>query len=253
MSKLQEGNCALEANEQRQLPIYRTHTNGELEEVSMIKRFDKVDGSYVEKLYGQDRYGYSKSDTIDFYDLVELAKEGISRGSVVLIYDFEKGKVYTPFEKQNNIVYGDPVYVEKFIYFLQCDYNKKRISLYRYLPEKILEKVAELNLDDLNPYNLHIVGNPLYIISQEAGEGFRCYYPTEFFFPLKHNESVIFIEDGKVYIEAWIEEGWDDENNCATDDYKYYDKIIVKDFAGNKISEEVGCLNKGPDGNWWIS
>ena len=120
-------------------------------------------------------------------------------------------------------------------------------------PEKILEKVAELNLDDLNPYNLHIVGNPLYIISQEAGEGFRCYYPTEFFFPLKHNESVIFIEDGKVYIEAWIEEGWDDENNCATDDYKYYDKIIVKDFAGNKISEEVGCLNKGPDGNWWIS
>lgn len=99
----------------------------------MIKRFDKVDGSYVEKLYGQDRYGYSKSDTIDFYDLVELAKEGISRGSVVLIYDFEKGKVYTPFEKQNNIVYGDPVYVEKFIYFLQCDYNKKRISLYRYL------------------------------------------------------------------------------------------------------------------------
>ena len=89
----------------------------------MIKRFDKVDGSYVEKIYGQDRYGYSKSDTIDFYDLVELAKEGISRGSVVLIYDFEKGKVYTPFEKQNNIVYGDPVYVEKFIYFLQCDYN----------------------------------------------------------------------------------------------------------------------------------
>ena len=66
MSKLQEGNCALEANEQRQLPIYRTHTNGELEEVSMIKRFDKVDGSYVEKIYGQDRYGYSKSDTIAY-------------------------------------------------------------------------------------------------------------------------------------------------------------------------------------------
>lgn len=134
MSKLQEGNCALEANEQRQLPIYRTHTNGELEEVSMIKRFDKVDGSYVEKLYGQDRYGYSKSDTIDFYDLVELAKEGISRGSVVLIYDFEKGKVYTPFEKQNNIVYGDPVYVEKFIYFCSVIITRKEflyIAIYQ--------------------------------------------------------------------------------------------------------------------------
>ena len=201
----------------------------------MIKRLIKLMVSYVEKYMGKIDMAIPR--VIRQISMIQSSqqKEGISRGSVVLIYDFEKGKVYTPFEKQNNIVYGDPVYVEKFIYFLQCDYNKKRISLYRYLPEKILEKVAELNLDDLNPYNLHIVGNPLYIISQEAGEGFRCYYPTEFFFPLKHNESVIFIEDGKVYIEAWIEEGWDDENNCATDDYKYYDKIIVKDFAGNKI------------------
>ena len=94
----------------------------------MIKRFDKVDGSYVEKIYGQDRYGYSKSDTIDFYDLVELAKEGISRGSVVLIYDFEKGKVYTPFEKQNNIVYGDVIITRKeflYIAIYQRKYWKK--------------------------------------------------------------------------------------------------------------------------------
>ena len=100
----------------------------------MIKRFDKVDGSYVEKLYGQDRYGYSKSDTIDFYDLVELAKEGISRGSVVLIYDFEKGKVYTPFEKQNNIVYGDPVYVKNSYIFCSVIITRKEflyIAIYQ--------------------------------------------------------------------------------------------------------------------------
>ena len=36
------------------------------------------------------------------------------------------------------------------------------------------------------------------------------------------NESVALIDNGKVYIDAWIEEGWDDENDCATDDYKYY-------------------------------
>ena len=152
----------------------------------MIKRFDKVDGSYVEKLYGQDRYGYSKSDTIDFYDLVELAKEGISRGSVVLIYDFEKGKVYTPFEKQNNIVYGDPVYVEKIhIFFCSVIITRKEFLYIAILPEKILEKVAELNLDDLNPYNLHIVGNPLYIISQEDGEGFSMLLSNGNFLPIK--------------------------------------------------------------------
>jgi hypothetical protein len=61
------------------------------------------------------------------------------------------------------------------------------------------------------------------------------------------------IDNGKVYIDAWIEEGWDDENDCATDDYKYYGKVIVKDFQGNVISEEIGSLYQGQDGTWWIA
>lgn len=30
-------------------------------------------------------------------------------------------------------------------------------------------------------------------------------------------------------------------------------KIIIKDFAGNTISEEIGCLNQSENGDWWIS
>ena len=62
------------------------------------------------------------------------------------------------------------------------------------------------------------------------------------------NESVALIDNGKVYIDAWIEEGWDDENDCATDDYKYYGKVIIKDFQGNVISEEIGSLYQGQEG-----
>ena len=64
---------------------------------------------------------------------------------------------------------------------------------------------------------------------------------------------MVFIDDNKVYIEKWVEEGWDDVNDCATNEYKYYHKIIVKDHSGNIISEEIGSLYQAPDGTWWVS
>jgi hypothetical protein len=219
----------------------------------MIKRFNKIEGRCVEKIYGQDRFGYARSDDTDFYDLIEWAKRGGYQGSELLIYDFYTGNVSKPFEKRRNVVYGAPVYAEGFLYFLQGDYDNKKVNLYRYIPEKVLEKVTELNMDEVNLYNLAIIGNPLYIISQASEDGFRCYYPTKISFPLDEQESVILIEDGQIYLEKWVEEGWDEEKDRAADAYRYYNRIVKKDFAGKTISEEIGCLNQSADGTWWIS
>ena len=60
------------------------------------------------------------------------------------------------------------------------------------------------------------------------------------------------IPEDTVYLETWVEEGWDAEKNCATDRYRYYDKLITRDFDGNLLSEEVGSLYQAPDGSWWI-
>ena len=192
----------------------------------MIKKFNRIDGICVEKIYGQDRFGYSRSDFDDLYDLIKWAEQGGYQGSELKFYDFYTGDVYKPFDKKRNVAYGEPVYVESYLYF----------------------KIEEVNL-----YNLKIIGNPLFIISQDNEDGFRCYYPKKFSFPLQEQESVILIEDEKIYLEKWVEEGWDDENDCATDTYQYYNKIIIKDFAGNTISEEIGCLNQSENGDWWIS
>jgi hypothetical protein len=219
----------------------------------MINRFNQIEGRCIEKIYGQDRYGYSRSDFVDLYDLVELCQRGGYQGSELLIYDFGTGSVEKPFEKKRNVAYGNPVFIEGFLYFLQEDFDQKKIYLYKYLPKETLEKVVEFDIDEVNLYNLEIVGTPLYVISQEAGETVQCYYPEKFSLSLHDNESVIFIEDGKIYIEAWIEEGWDDDHNCATDEYRYYNRIIIKDFSGNILSEEVGCLNQAANGEWWIS
>ena len=199
----------------------------------MIKKFDRIEGRCVEKIYGQDRFGYSQSDFEDLYDLIKWAERGGYQGSELQFYDFYTGKVYRPIDKKKNVVYGTPVYV--------------------YMPEKILETVTEFSMEEVNLYNLAIIGNPLFVISQDNEDGFRCYYPERISFSLQEQETVILIEDGKVYLEKWVEEGWDRENDCATDAYQYYHKIIIKDFEGNTISEEIGCLNQSANGDWWIS
>lgn len=217
----------------------------------MVRRFKEVNGKYIEKIYGQDRLAFAMSDNEDLYDLIAWSERGGYQGAVLYFYDFETGDVYRPFEKKRNVVYSRPEFADGYYYFLQGDYDAKTVVLYRYFPDDILAPVVTLPLDDVNLYNLRIVGNPVHIISQN--EALRCYYPEAFSFPLEPNETVCFIEDGRVYIEAWIEEGWDDENDRATDEYNYYHKIVVKDFHGNLISEEIGALGQAADGTWWMS
>ena len=217
----------------------------------MIRKFKSVNGKYIEKIYGQDRLAFAMSDNEDLYDLIAWSERGGYQGAVLYFYDFETGDVYQPFEKKKNVVYSRPEFADGYYYFLQGDYDAKTVVLYRYFPDDLLAPVVTLPLDDVDLYNLRIVGNPVHIISQN--EELRCYYPEAFSFPLEPNETVCFIEDGRVYIEAWIEEGWDDENDRATDEYNYYHKVVVKDFHGKLISEEIGALGQAADGTWWMS
>lgn len=216
-----------------------------------LHRFEVVSGTYVEEISGQSRIGYSMSDSTDFYDMIEWSKKGSYPGSIISFYDYDNGRNYEPFPKQRNVLYGKPVYLKNQFWFLQGDYNKGKITLFRYLPDETPEMITQLPIADVDPYNLQIIGEDVHIISED--DDFICYYPESFRFSKNSNEGVTVIADGKVYLSAWIEEGWDDENNCPTEAYKYYEKVMVRDFQGNVLSEEPGCLHQHVDGTWWIS
>lgn len=218
----------------------------------MIKKFKKVEGRYIEKIYGQDRLAYAMSDTADLYDLEEWAKRGGYPGSVISFYDFKSGNVYTPFPKKRSVMYGTPVFTDGYYFFLQADYSAGMVTLYKYLPGEEPVEAAGFSLDEVSLYNLMITGEKVHVISQNSKE-FRCYYPIKFSFQLEPNETVALITDDKVYIEAWIEEGWDDINNCASEDYRFYNKVIIKDHAGNILSEETGAIFQAADGTYWIA
>ena len=217
-----------------------------------LNRFEVVSGRCIEEISGQSRIGYSMSDTTDFYDMIEWSKKGGYQGSTLSFYDYNNGKVYELFEKQRNVLYGTPVYLKNSFWFLQGDFNSGKITLFKYLPDKVPEQIVQLNIEDVDLYNLRITGeDDIYITSED--DEFVSYYPKSFRFSKSPNESVCMIADGKVYLSAWVEEGWDDENDCETEEYKYYEKVIVRDFEGNMLSETLGSLQQHADGTWWIA
>ena len=217
----------------------------------MINRFKTPKGRLVDRIPGQSRLAWAMSDTEDFYDMPGWACRGGYQGSVLGFYDFETAEIYEPFEKRRNVVYGRPAFYDGFYYFLQGDFNKGVITLYKYLPKEAPEPVTVLKAGETDLYNLQLMGEKIRITSQ--GDLFRCYYPEQIEFCLKPNETVSLVTDEHVYVEAWFEEGWDVVNNCAADDYRYYNKVIIKDHSGNTISEELGILYQAEDGTWWIA
>ena len=216
-----------------------------------LNRFEVVAGRYIEEIPGQSRIGYAMSDTTDFYDMIAWPKKGGYQGSTISFYDYNNGKVYEPFQKQRNVLYGTPVYLKKSFWFLQGDYNSGKITLFKYYPDQIPEMITQLNIEDVDLYNLRIIGEDVYIVSED--DEFVSYYPESFRFSKGVNESVSMIADQKVYLSAWVEEGWDDENDCETEEYNYYEKVVERDFKGNLLSEKLGSLQQHSDGTWWIA
>ena len=111
---------------------------------------------------------------------------------------------------------------------------------------------TEFGMDEVNLYNLTIIGEKVRVISS-CGDKFSCYYPKKLSLTLRNHEAVVLMTEDKIISEEWVEEGLDDENDCATDSYKLYYKVIIRDFDRNNISEEIGSIHQAPDGTYWIS
>lgn len=219
----------------------------------IFKEFSEVKGEYVEEIAGQARFAYSISNSDDLFEIEETVKiVGFYKGNEICFYDYKTSEIYRPFDLKKNIAYGRVIFIDNSFYILQVDFNEGLVNIYKYYPGEILEKITDYKVKDLSTYNLELVGIDLHLISQDS-ETLEIYYPYRKTVKLEVSESALFIDDGKVYINRWIEEGWDDEKDEAGEDYKYYDKLIIKDFDSNIIEERLGSLHQSPDGTWWLA
>lgn len=219
----------------------------------IFREFSEVKGDYIDEIPGQDRFAYGISDMEDLFEIEDIIKhDGSYKGSVIRFYDYQTSKVYLPFEHKKNISYGRVIFIDNSFYILQVDFDEGLANIYKYYPGEILEKITDYKIKDLSTYNLELIGNDLHLISQDS-ERLEIYYPYRKTIKLDGNESALLIDDEKVYINRWIEEGWDDEKDMAGEDYKYYDKLIIKDLDSNILEERLGSLHQSPDGTWWLA
>lgn len=99
-------------------------------------------------------------------------------------------------------------------------------------------------------YNLSLKdGYEFHICS--SYDTFISYYPRKFSINMKPDQSVLYIDKDKIYINQWIEEGL--EGDTITNDYKYYEKLLILDLFGNVISKRKGSLSQYPNGKWYLS
>ncbi len=208
-----------------------------------------VQGLNIEPVPGQSRYGCGMTDFEDFYEIAEYADKKGYQGNQIVFGDYETGELYIPFEKERNIAYGGVEWIEDCFYFLRGDFNKKRISIIQYWPDWGCREYFDIGMIEVQLYNLRIVGTPAHLISQD--EEMRCYYPEQFSIKLSDRESVIQIEDNLIYCSCWEEKGVVEGE--ITEDYKYYEKLIVRNRFGDVVSEEPGALTRMPNGQWWLS
>ena len=196
-----------------------------------INRMAVVQGLNLEPVPGQLRYGCGMTDFEDFYDIAEYVNEKAYLGNQIVFGDYETGAVYTPFEKERNIAYGGVKWIEGYFYFLKADFSKKTVTIMQYRPDWDCKECFSIGMAEVELYNLRIVGTPIHLISQS--EEMRCYYPEQFSIKLSARESVIEIVDNHIYCSCWEEEG---VAECEiTEDYKYYEKLIVRNRFGDVV------------------
>ena len=217
----------------------------------MLKRFKESNGIYIADIAGQVRLAYSLSSNIDFYDLQNWPEQESCPGMILRFFDLHDGNVYQPFESQEGVIYGEPLYAQGCYWFLQAIRPSRKIVLYRYQLSGIPEAITGFSMDAVDTYNFSLMGDKLHVTSQNH-DTFVCYYPERFAFSLGVHETAVFIDDDKVYLENWIEEGWDSENDRPGEDYRFYDEVIVRNFQGDLLSRETGTLYQSRDGSWWI-
>lgn len=105
-----------------------------------------------------------------------------------------------------------------------------------------IEEVELYNLSLEDGYEFHICS---------SSDRFISYYPRKFSIEMEPDQSVLYVDKDRLYINQWIEEGL--EGDAITNDYKYYEKLLVMDLDGNLISERTGSLSLYPNGKWYLS
>ncbi|MDO5734781.1 MAG: hypothetical protein Q4P08_06620 [Eubacteriales bacterium] len=205
-----------------------------------IHEFEVISGSHLAEIPNQARFFYQKSSWESLQQAYEQFQAADYPGNLLRFYDIESMELFSPFELEQAVSYGEPVYQSGKIYVPKADFRRGTVAILEYEFGAASRVFYERDIKDTQLENLYLVADPLCLISQT--ENLCCYYPREFSIALGEEESFRFFNDKEIYLSKWIEEELIKDSEIV--DYKYYEKLIVRDFEGKVLSERAGCLQR---------
>lgn len=189
---------------------------------------------------------YSVSENIDYFEVESMFKSGIKiLGNELSFLFYPNCMIYKPFILEYGVYFDNfsIKYLNKKIYFTKVDFNKSNVFVYEYdVKNNILSIIKIFDLNDISLYNLRFSDNEVMLFSENVDKNIvEIYYPEKFNLKLEERESFLFRLDDKFYFSKWVEEN-----------YKYYEKYVIKDSNSNILDEQIGYIQIMPDGKYII-
>ena len=174
-----------------------------------------------------------------------------SDGNELSFFVYPEFRIYKPFKRMNGVYYQNMsvVYYERDVYFIQGDFNKNLINLFKWSPDcDFVELITSIDINEISLYNLRIHTSPVLICAEDIEKDtVEIYYPERISFHLNGKESFCYRDGERFYFSSWHEEGYDINGN-REGEYKYWEEYVVRDREGNLIKKDKGCMTMMPDG-----
>ena len=101
--------------------------------------------------------------------------------------------------------------------------------------------IDEISLDDIEDcYNLRLTVWPVTLTRDNNTGVLQIIWPERTDIALEENETLMFRDEGSLYLSQWCEEPY------------YYELLTVRDIATGEITEKSkGSLYRMPEGVYW--
>ncbi len=205
-----------------------------------------ISNSYPEEIEGTNEWYCSIEGAVETCDLYEAEEifnmTGCFKGTIHHLIHYPDAKVHSPFQIQENVYVGKPIWNNGVFNFLAVDFQEKLIRITKYIPEnKKIEIITELSLLEVEDcYNLMLEIKPL-TIGRSGNDGYyEIIWPEKKKIAIGKTETVLFRDEDKLYLSEWYE------------DPEYHENVIVRDIkTGEIIEKSEGYLLRLPNNVYW--
>ena len=202
-------------------------------------KFSPVTGNDLTIIQGQSRYGVECQDNaIDIYDLTteKYWQKHPFPGNQLVFFDFQTGQKFEPISSKENQFFFSVIYQYGYFYFLHALLKQDQLTLFKYLPGQEPEIIHQMPLTGLHTYNLSLVYDKAHVWIASFDDNIDFYYPQKSSVVNEPDQTLLFINDTKLYFEQ-------DSDFYSDNDYEHVpDRIIIKDFDDNILSDMQGNI-----------